>query len=143
MSEVSDSTKVTLDNSKRITRLGAFLRKTSLDELPSLINVIKGEMSFVGPRPLLTQYLPYYTDEERIRFTMRPGITGLAQVTGRNFLKWDKRLAIDIDYVNKYSLLLDLKILFQTVWKVFSCQDIAVDSGVVETFLDEDRAKTK
>lgn len=140
MSQACSVDGTPLPDKQRLTKLGTFLRKTSLDELPSLLNVIKGEMSFVGPRPLLTQYLPYYTDEERIRFSMRPGITGLAQVSGRNNLEWNSRLSMDVDYVRTYSLILDIIILFKTVLHVFTGKDIAVDTDTVETFLDEERA---
>jgi len=143
MSQAITSNGNLLPDSQRITWLGAFLRKTSMDELPSLLNVIKGEMSFVGPRPLLTQYLPYYTDIERLRFTMRPGITGLAQVSGRNNLEWDSRLSLDVTYIQDYSLGLDLIILFKTALNVFIGKDVAVDTDTVETFLDEERSTCK
>lgn len=143
MSEAKTLQGKLLPDGERITKLGAFLRKTSLDELPSLINVLKGEMSFIGPRPLLTQYLPVYTREERLRFLMRPGITGLAQVSGRNNLDWDTRLAIDVDYVKNCSLVLDLQIVFKTIVGVFSGKDVAVDTDTVEPFLDEERAQAQ
>lgn len=102
----------------RLTAIGKWLRATSLDELPTLWNVLKGEMSFVGPRPLLMQYLPLYDAEQRRRHLMRPGITGLAQVNGRNALSWEKKFEYDIRYVENWSLLLDWKILCRTVYKV-------------------------
>jgi len=110
----------------RITRAGRFLRTTSLDELPQLLNVLKGDMSFIGPRPLLVRYLPYYTPREFKRHEVRPGITGLAQVSGRNFLEWPERLQCDIDYVENLSLKLDVQIFFKTILKVLKRSDIKV-----------------
>jgi undecaprenyl phosphate N,N'-diacetylbacillosamine 1-phosphate transferase len=98
----------------RITRLGSFLRKSSLDELPQLINILKGEMSFVGPRPLLPEYLPLYNSSQRKRHHVLPGLTGLAQVSGRNLLSWKEKFDLDIQYINTMSLLIDLKILYRT-----------------------------
>jgi len=102
----------------RISRLGAFLRRTSLDELPELWNVLKGEMSLVGPRPLLEQYLGRYAPEQKRRHDVLPGITGWAQVNGRNLVDWERRFALDLWYVNHQSLWLDLRILFLTLWQV-------------------------
>jgi len=99
----------------RLTRLGRFLRATSLDELPTLVNVLKGDMSIVGPRPLLVQYLPLYTQEQARRHEVRPGITGLAQVSGRNALSWEDKFAFDVEYVDHLSLTTDARILLQTV----------------------------
>lgn len=115
-----------LPDSQRLTSLGRFLRMTSLDELPQLWNVLVGEMSLVGPRPLYVEYLPHYTERERKRHSVRPGITGLAQVKGRNSLSWGERLAFDVQYVENWSLLLDLKILLWTVFKVIARQDVDV-----------------
>lgn len=115
-----------LPDEQRITPLGKFLRKSSLDELPQLFNVLRGDMSFVGPRPLVPQYLPYYTEEEKLRHSVRPGITGLAQVNGRNAISWDRKLAYDVEYVKSISFLNDLKILFLTAKKVLSGSDIQV-----------------
>lgn len=128
-----------LPDSVRLTRLGRFLRATSLDELPELWNVLKGDMSLVGPRPLLMRYLEYFNKEERIRFTVRPGITGLAQISGRNDLSWDKRLLADIQYVQKISFLRDLKILAFTVLRVFKKQGVRTDPSIVMLDLDEER----
>lgn len=114
-----------LPDVQRITPLGRFLRRTSLDELPQLWNVLKGEMSLIGPRPLLMEYLPYYLPQERVRHLMRPGITGLAQVSGRTMLGWDQRLALDAEYVNNWSLWLDAKLFWRTVGKVVAQADIA------------------
>lgn len=108
----------------RLTPFGRKLRATSLDELPQLLNVIKGDMAIVGPRPLMVEYLPYYTEEEKIRHTVRPGITGLAQVRGRNSISWEEKFAFDILYVKKISLMFDLKIIMETVSKVIKKSDI-------------------
>lgn len=115
MTNETDSEGKLLPDEKRLTRYGHFLRSTSLDELPELINVVKGEMAIIGPRPLLVRYLPYYTDEEHHRHDVRPGITGLAQVNGRNFQSWDERFSYDLKYVRNISLKRDLAILIKTV----------------------------
>lgn len=128
-----------LPDSERITALGRLLRKTSLDELPQLLNILKGDMSFVGPRPLLVRYLPYYTAEEQLRHTVRPGITGLAQTSGRNLLDWDTRLSLDVKYVNTLSATTDLGILLNTVKKVISSDGVIVDPNSVMIDLDEQR----
>ena len=106
----------------RVTKSGKLIRKLSIDELPQLINIFKGEMSFIGPRPLLVRYLPYYTEREKHRHDVRPGITGLAQVNGRGFLQWEDRFEFDLFYVENLSLLLDLKILLKTIKSVFSSE---------------------
>lgn len=137
MTDEKDSKGNLLPNELRVTPVGNFIRKTSLDETPQLINVLKGEMSIVGPRPLLIRYLPFYTDEEKIRHTVRPGITGLAQVSGRNTLDWDKRLALDMEYVKNLSFLNDIKILLKTVQKVFKSEDIVLDQKSLMPDLDE------
>jgi len=129
-----------LSDTQRLTALGKFLRKTSLDELPELFNVVIGDMSLIGPRPLLTQYLPFYSKRERLRFLVRPGITGLAQVNGRNFIHWDQRLEFDAQYVEGMSLSLDLRILFQTLWVVIKSEGVAVDTNKVERALNEERS---
>jgi sugar transferase EpsL len=113
-----------LPNDQRLTNFGKLLRSTSLDELPELINVIKGDMSLVGPRPLLMEYLPYFTETQMKRHSVRPGITGWSQVNGRNAIDWDKKVALDVWYVDNQSFMLDLKILIMTVVKVFKRQDI-------------------
>lgn len=113
-----------LSDSKRITPLGRFLRRTSTDELPQLWNVLRGDMSIVGPRPLYMEYLPCYSERELRRHKVRPGITGLAQVSGRNTLLWDERLELDVQYVDNWSLLLDLRILFQTIGNVLTRKDV-------------------
>ena len=124
----------------RLTRTGTFLRKTSLDELPGLWNVVRGEMSVVGPRPLLTRYMPWYTERERRRFLVRPGITGLAQISGRNFVDWDRRLALDVDYVERLSPSEDLRIIGRTVGKVLAASDVSANGDLVEEYLDVERA---
>lgn len=103
----------------RLNKYGRILRKTSLDELPEAFNIIKGDMSVIGPRPLLIKYLPYYTDEERIRHSVRPGLSGLAQVNGRNAISWEQKFAYDAQYVNRITFLGDVKIIIDTVKKVF------------------------
>lgn len=124
MTDEKDSNGVLLSDEKRTTKLGNFLRKTSLDEIPQIINILNGDMSFVGPRPLRTRYLPYYTKEELARHIVKPGITGLAQVSGRNALNWDDKLKYDIDYLKNISLLTDIKILFKTFIKIFNSSEI-------------------
>lgn len=119
-----------LPDSQRITRLGVFLRATSLDELPELWNVLKGDMSLVGPRPLLMEYLPLYSSEQARRHDVRPGITGWAQVNGRNAISWNEKFEKDVWYVDHRSFLLDLKILFLTVKRVFQQHGITADGEV-------------
>jgi lipopolysaccharide/colanic/teichoic acid biosynthesis glycosyltransferase len=139
MTDKRDQDGNLLPDSQRITHLGAFLRKTSLDELPELFNIVKGDMSLVGPRPLLTQYLPYYTKRESLRHTVLPGLTGLAQVRGRNYLKWDERLETDVQYVERVSAGLDIKIIIQTVVQIVKTKDVAVVPGVVSIHLNRYR----
>lgn len=118
MNDMKDKNGNLLKDIERITFFGDFLRRTSLDELPSLINIVKGEMSFVGPRPLLPEYLNFYTLEESRRHLVRPGLTGWAQINGRNNSSWEKRLELDVWYVNNLSFYLDIYILINTFWKV-------------------------
>lgn len=139
MTDEKDSNGNLLPDSERLTKFGAILRITSLDELPEFINIIKGDMSIIGPRPLLVQYLPYYTETEKHRHDVRPGLSGLAQVNGRNLVKWDQRLAYDIQYVNKITFLGDVRIVLKTIGKVLKANDIAVDTGTVESYLDKER----
>jgi len=113
-----------LPDADRLTAVGKFVRRTSLDEIPQLINVLKGDMSLVGPRPLLIDYLPLYNDTQRSRHSVRPGITGWAQINGRNAISWDEKFECDIWYVNNQSLLIDLKILWLTVARVFRSEGI-------------------
>jgi lipopolysaccharide/colanic/teichoic acid biosynthesis glycosyltransferase len=117
MADVRDAAGQLLPDAERLTRIGRFLRSTSLDELPELLNVLKGDMSLVGPRPLLMQYLDRYTPEQMRRHEVRPGITGWAQVNGRNAISWEQKFALDIWYVENSSLWLDLEIILLTLWK--------------------------
>lgn len=139
MTDARDAHGALLPDSARLTDFGRFLRRTSLDELPELWNVVKGDMSLVGPRPLLLRYTPYFTEEERLRFTVRPGITGLAQVSGRNDLGWDERLAADVEYVHDLSLRQDIRILVLTVKKVLMRQGLQVNPGAVMLDFDVQR----
>ena len=124
-----------LPDGERITKVGQFVRKTSLDEIPQLINVLKGDMSLIGPRPLLIQYLPLYNEKQRKRHNVRPGITGWAQINGRNTVPWPQRFALDVWYVNNVSFLLDLKILWNTVLKVVKRDGISSEtSATMEAF---------
>lgn len=132
MTDERDEEGNLLPDSVRLTKFGRILRATSLDELPELWNILKGDMSIIGPRPLLISYLPYYTEEERLRHTVRPGLTGLAQVSGRNLLDWDKRFATDVTYVKNLTFAMDVKIFFLTIKKVFVREDIEVDTNQVE-----------
>ncbi|WP_409290495.1 sugar transferase [Peribacillus sp. SCS-37] len=135
MKEDVDSVGNLLPDHLRLTKLGSFLRKYSLDELLQLINVIKGDISIVGPRPLLMDYLPLYTASQAKRHSVKPGITGWAQVNGRNAISWEKKFELDIWYVNNQSFLLDLKILFMTIWKVCKSQGINQEgNATVEPF---------
>lgn len=132
MTEEKDADGNLMPDAVRLTKFGRALRTTSLDELPELWNILKGDMSLIGPRPLLVSYLPYYTDEERLRHTVRPGLTGLAQINGRNLLDWDKRFAKDVEYVRNLSFGLDVKIFFLTLKKVFIHENIEVDTNQIE-----------
>lgn len=128
-----------LPDDQRLTKFGKFLRKTSLDEIPEFINILKGDMSFVGPRPLLIEYLPYYTKEEHHRHDVRPGLTGLAQVSGRNLLNWNNRFKKDIEYVYNLSFLFDLKIVFKTIYKVIKREGINDQNSATMTSLASER----
>lgn len=130
MTNRKDSTGNLLPDKDRITRLGEILRKTSLDELPSLWNVIKGDMSLVGPRPLLMEYLPLYSQDQMRRHEVKPGITGWAQINGRNAISWEEKFKLDIWYVENQSFWLDLKILFLTIWKVLKREGISQSNHV-------------
>jgi sugar transferase EpsL len=128
-----------LPDSERVTRLGRFLRRTSLDELPELYNVVRGDMSLVGPRPLLMQYLSRYTPEQKRRHDMKPGITGPTQVYGRNALTWDEKFALDLWYVDHHSLLLDGRLLLLTIWEVLKGAGITpLDTDDVPEFMGDD-----
>lgn len=128
MSNAKDENGVLLPDAQRLTKFGRILRATSLDELPEVWNILKGDMSVIGPRPLAVQYLPYYTDEERKRHTVRPGLSGWAQVNGRTAASWEKRFKYDLEYVNNLSFLFDVKIIIQTVKKVITRSNI-VEAG--------------
>jgi lipopolysaccharide/colanic/teichoic acid biosynthesis glycosyltransferase len=141
MCDATDSGGRLLPDADRLTRVGIWIRKLSLDELPQLWNVLRGDMSLVGPRPLLMRYLPYFTENEDARFEAMPGLTGLAQVNGRNNLTWDDRLAMDVNYVNSRSLLLDLKILGMTLLQVVRREGLQVDPGAAMLDLDEQRKR--
>ncbi|HCP99128.1 MAG TPA: sugar transferase [Pseudoalteromonas sp.] len=135
MLDAKDKQGNLLPDDERMTKFGAFLRSTSLDELPGLFNVLKGDMSLVGPRPLLVQYLPLYSSEQARRHNVRPGITGWAQVNGRNAISWEQKFKLDVWYVDNQSLLLDFKILLLTVKKVFVREGISADGHVtIEPF---------
>ena len=125
MTDAKDGLGILLPDSERLTSFGKFLRSTSLDEIPELWNVLKGEMSLVGPRPLMPKYLAYYTEEEKKRHNVRPGVTGWAQVNCRNSLTWEDKFRYDLEYVNSVSFWFDLKIVFITIKKVFKRQDIS------------------
>lgn len=125
MTDAKDDIGNLLPDEVRLTAFGRLLRSTSLDELPELWNIFCGDMSIVGPRPLLLSYLPYYRDEERLRHNVRPGLTGLAQINGRNYLMWDERLDLDVQYVKKITFIGDLKIILKTIGKVVKRSDVA------------------
>ena len=128
-----------LSDEKRLTPFGRFLRSSSLDELPELWNILKGDMSFVGPRPLLIRYLPYYNEAERMRHTVRPGLTGLSQVNGRNLLEWDKRLELDVQYAQNISFFQDVLIILRTITNVLQRKDIVSgDEHVLKTWMSKE-----
>ena len=127
MTDERDETGELLPDDVRLTSFGKVIRKLSLDELPQLLNVLKGDMSFVGPRPLLMEYLPLYDNRQARRHNVRPGITGWAQVNGRNAISWEERFELDVWYVDNQSFWLDIKILFMTVFKVFKSEGISQD----------------
>ncbi len=144
MTNARDKDGNLLPDDKRLTKYGKFLRSTSLDELPELINIFIGTMSIIGPRPLLPEYLPYYTEEEKHRHDVRPGLTGLAQVNGRNNISsWEARFAYDIHYVKECSMWLDIKVVFSTLAKVVKRSDILVGSEIKVGRLDDARRTKK
>ena len=125
-----------LPDEQRLTKYGRFLRSTSMDELPELINILKGDMSIVGPRPLLVKYLPLYNEEQRRRHDVRPGLTGWAQVNGRNAISWEEKFRMDVEYVNRISFAMDVKIVLQTVGKIFKREGISSEtSATMEEFV--------
>lgn len=139
MTDGKDKDGNLLSDAERLPRFGKLLRATSLDELPELWNVLKGEMSLVGPRPLLVEYLERYNDFQKRRHEVRPGITGWAQVNGRNAISWDQKFKLDVEYVDSYNFFLDIKILFLTVKKVFVKEGISEDSGVTMSKFEGDK----
>lgn len=141
MTDKVDEEGKNLPDSQRLTGLGKIIRKTSLDELPQLLNVIIGDMSLIGPRPLLPRYLPFYSNEEKLRHTIRPGITGWAQINGRNLTSWQVRLQEDIFYVKNLSFSLDLKIIMSTVTNVLKTKNVVVDPQGLMASLDVERRK--
>ncbi len=147
MKDIVDIHGNKLPDKKRVTGIGRFLRKTSLDELPQLLNIISGKMSLIGPRPLPEKYLPFYNVEEKIRHSVLPGMTGLAQSEGRNRLNWDDKLKYDIKYVNELSFILDVKIFFKTIHNVLSRKDVSstgVDSpGNFDVYRKQQMMKNK
>ncbi len=142
MTDARDEKGELLPDAVRLTKFGKFLRATSLDELPELFNILKGDMSVIGPRPLLVSYLPYYTERERLRHSVRPGLTGLAQVSGRNFLDWDRRFQKDVEYVEHLTFGMDMKVLWMTVQTVLGHTDeVAEDTNAAEGNFAEIRKK--
>ena len=141
MTEERDKEGRLMPDDARLTGLGTFLRKTSLDELPELFNILKGDMAVIGPIPLLNSYLPYYTEEERLRHTVRPGLSGLAQISGRNFISWDCRLAKDVEYVKNISFGMDVKIIILTILQVLQRKDVAADTRAAEPNFAAERQK--
>lgn len=139
MTDERDADGNLLPDRERLTPIGRFIRSTSLDELPQLFNVLVGDMSFVGPRPLLIRYLPYYTEREQLRHSVRPGITGWAQVNGRNAIGWDRKLELDAYYAEHVSFLFDVKILLLTAYKVIKREGTIADK--VEHYLDVERSQ--
>ncbi|MBT3315086.1 MAG: sugar transferase [Anaerolineae bacterium] len=125
-----------LPDAERMTRFGRFLRATSMDELPELLNILRGEMSLVGPRPLLMQYLPLYNDEQMRRHDALPGITGWAQINGRNNISWDEKFKLDLWYIDNQSFWLDMRILWQTFSKVFKREDVSMEGEATTTFFE-------
>lgn len=136
MTDECDEEGNLLPDVDRLTKVGRFVRSTSLDELPQLINVLKGDMALIGPRPLLVQYLPLYDKEQARRHEVRPGITGWAQVNGRNAISWQRKFELDVWYVDHCSFLLDLKIVFMTIKKVFKREGISSDTSATMEFFE-------
>ena len=128
MTDERDENGNLLPDEERITKVGSFVRSTSIDELLQLINVLKGDMALIGPRPLLLKYLPYYTEREKLRHTVRPGISGWAQVNGRNNISWDKKLAYDVEYVENLSMAMDFRVIFMTIRNVLSRKDVVLQA---------------
>lgn len=143
MSNAKDNEGKLLCDDQRLTKFGKILRSTSIDELPELLNIVKGDMSVIGPRPLLAEYQPYYTKREHHRHDIRPGLSGLAQMNGRNANSWDTMFKLDLEYVDKITFLGDVKIIWGTIWKVFKRVDICGGTENCEGRLDAERSKDK
>lgn len=144
MTNEKDENGNLLSDDKRLTRYGKILRSTSLDELPELFNIFVGHMSIVGPRPLLVEYLPLYNDYQKKRHMVSPGLTGNAQVNGRNAITWDEKFRLDVEYVNKFSLMLDFSIFLKTIWNVVSMKGISSETSVtMEKFQGKDKSDTE
>ena len=143
MTDERDSVGNLLPDVQRLTKVGAFVRKTSIDELPQLINVLTGDMALIGPRPLLPEYLPYYTERERLRHTVRPGISGWAQVNGRNSVTWDQKLELDAYYVEHLSFAMDVRVFFTTIKNVLGGKDVVVIPSTKAGKLNVERANRK
>lgn len=139
MTDERDAEGNLLPDAQRLTKIGKFIRSTSIDELPQLINVLKGDMAFIGPRPLLIRYLPYYTERERLRHTVRPGFSGWAQIHGRNNLGWDEKFEMDAWYAEHVSFALDVKIFFLTIYKVLKREGVVADKK--ENYFDIERKR--
>lgn len=136
MTDERDENGKLLPDAKRLTKVGKFVRSTSIDELPQLINVLKGDMALIGPRPLYVRYMPYYTEEEQRRHEVRPGISGWAQCHGRKSITWTQKLQYDVEYVDKCSLIMDLKIIFTTIKQVLAREDVGVATSGTNDFND-------
>lgn len=143
MTDEKDAEGNLLPDKDRITKVGTVVRKLSIDELPQLINVFKGDMAFIGPRPLLPEYLPWYTERERLRHTVRPGMSGWAQVNGRNNLSWDEKLALDVYYVEHLTMWMDCKVIAKTIVNVLQHKDVNVVPGLRLGKLDDVRKQQK
>lgn len=143
MTDKKDKNGNLLPDEQRLTKFGKFLRKTSLDETPEFINILKGDMSFVGPRPLLVEYIPYYTEEEHRRHDVRPGLTGLAQVSGRNLLSWDDKFKKDLEYVDNVSFINDNIIILKTIKSVLTSEGISQENNVTMENLSKSRVLKK
>jgi len=143
MNDKTDAQGVLLSDAERLTSIGAFVRKTSLDEIPQLLNVLKGDMSLVGPRPLLIQYLPLYNAQQKKRHSVKPGITGWAQINGRNTITWQQKFDYDVWYVKNLNFLLDIKIAFKTLFKVIKSENIHEKGQATTTFFKGNKEEKK
>ncbi len=139
MNDKKEANGQLLPDAQRLTTIGKITRKTSIDEIPQLFNILRGDMSLIGPRPLLPEYVPYYTKKESKRHHVKPGITGWAQVNGRNFVDWDTRLQFDVDYVNHLSFKKDVEIFVKTIKNVLTSKDVSVDATILFPKLSEQR----